>query len=703
MTKFLYSGNDAVSPDGFLVSPPKFLKENTYSSHMRIENIPDNFLGYLLPKESLSINLKSCLAQLGVEASVEELTLDKNKKTAEVSLLLTAYGPIASATLSLLQPGTFVAKLFAADNRRLVRTEDYLKRILHKKDRNGLPLLRLGTTHVHEEPDWQIIDGRLVAFIPLIPGVATYEQTIYGFLPFLAKALTKDNIPTRQFLSLYQTHVLAEAKVQPGNILLVKTHPLHIRTMFARVVQELLPKGFYHTTANILQPDTTASGDIYEFYGQSDEIIEKVPLEFFTIEPSKEHSFFCYRDTLQKKLENFDNLISIFNTYPDSEDRRQRKAIFICKGSDLESIDSSDWILGKQDSQSPKFLKDMPLSTAEEYLKDQPCYPFLQAIESGKITSQGVLITEYFPSTLLKGMLLSYYVRHQLKQIYFRKPSQSQGEYFSDRDRAMLLDLYTFGISVFWVDETTNTILKYVKRRGKEAGMFLPPEREQEFLDAVFFGIYGSNMIVGDFESEITSLMNSLLKMRKNTLHPLLSKTRPLAMVTGGGPGAMESGNRVARTLNILSCANVMDFEKPGNAAGVQPANTFIDAKMTYRLGELIERQDHFHLDFPIFLTGGVGTDFEMALEVVSLKTGRKLPSPVILFGVPEYWEQKLSSIYSVNLESGTIKGSEWISNCLFCVQTAQQALEVYEKFFQGVLPIGPNYPAHQKGFVSVK
>ncbi|WP_213357978.1 LOG family protein [Chlamydiifrater phoenicopteri] len=702
MTKFLYSGNDAISPDGYLVSPPKFLQGNSYSSHVRIENIPENFLGYSLPKESLSMNLKSCLAQLGIEASAENISLDRNTNSAEISVLFTAYGPIASAALSLLQPGTFVAKLFAADDRRLVRNEDYLQRILHAEDRNGLPLLRLGTTFSHEKPDWQIIDGRLVAFIPLIPGVTTYEKTIYGFLPFLAKALTKDNIPTRKFLALYQTHVLADAKLQPDNILLVKTLPLHIRTMFARVVQELLPKGFRHTAANILQPDTTASGDIYEFYGESNEVINKVPLEFFTIEPAKEHSFFYYRDTLQKKLENFNNLISIFDTYPDAYGQRKRKATFICKGSELYSLSSSDWILGRQDSMSPNFLKEMPLDTAEEYLKNQPCYPFLQAIESGKITSQGVLITEYFPSTLLKGMLLSYYVRTQLKQIYFRNPSQSQGQYFSDRDRAMLLDLYTFGISVFWVDETTKTILKYVKRKGKEAGMFLPPEREQEFLDATFFGVYGSNMIVGNFESEITSLMNSLLEIKKTILHPLLSKTRPLAMVTGGGPGAMESGNRVARTLNILSCANIMDFETSGNTAGAQPTNMFIDAKMTYRLGELIERQDHFHLDFPIFLMGGVGTDFEMALEVVSLKTGRKQPSPVILFGSPEYWERKLSSIYAVNLDSGTIKGSEWISNCLFCVQTARQALDVYEKFFQGILPIGPNYPAYPKGFVIV-
>lgn len=52
------------------------------------------------------------------------------------------------------------------------------------------------------------------------------------------------------------------------SLLLVKTLPLHIRTVFGKVIDEFLSDGYRHTTANLLQPDTQASGDIYEFYGK---------------------------------------------------------------------------------------------------------------------------------------------------------------------------------------------------------------------------------------------------------------------------------------------------------------------------------------------------------------------------------------------------------------------------------------------------
>jgi predicted Rossmann-fold nucleotide-binding protein len=114
----------------------------------------------------------------------------------------------------------------------------------------------------------------------------------------------------------------------------------------------------------------------------------------------------------------------------------------------------------------------------------------------------------------------------------------------------------------------------------------------------------------------------------------------------------------------------------------------------------LIERQAEFHLDFPIFLMGGIGTDFEFTLEEVSRKVGSAPAHPILLFGTPEYWEQKITPRFRCNLEHGTIKGSEWISNCFYCIQNAKQGLEVYRQFFSGELPIGKDGPVFEKGFV---
>ena len=123
---------------------------------------------------------------------------------------------------------------------------------------------------------------------------------------------------------------------------------------------------------------------------------------------------------------------------------------------------------------------------------------------------------------------------------------------------------------------------------------------------------------------------------------------------------------------------------------------------MTYRLDRLVERQAEFNLDFPIFLHGGIGTDFEYCLEEVRRKIGSSQATPVLLFGTKDYWSDKITSRFKRNLMEGTIVGSEWVSNCFFCVSNAKAALKVYKHYFEGTLRIGKGEPYYEDGFVIV-
>jgi hypothetical protein len=339
----------------------------------------------------------------------------------------------------------------------------------------------------------------------------------------------------------------------------------------------------------------------------------------------------------------------------------------------------------------------------QRYIEQQADYPFLKSIEDGLITSQGILLTRYFPSPLMKRLLLSDLVQKCLKGIYFKYPSLAYGNFFSHEDRSMLLDLAKFGIPVYWVDENSGNVLQYVPKPGKDTGMFVPEDKIDTFIKSTSFGIYGSTLLHGNFEDELATLLRGITAMRSEFNHPLLNAETPIALVTGGGPGLMEVGNRAAKRVGILSCANIVDFRNSSNLnIQEQKQNPYIEAKMTYRLDKLVERQSEFNLDFPIILTGGYGTDFEQCLEEVRRKVGSVAPTPVLLFGHPDYWRAKITSRFHCNQESKTITGSEWVSNCFYCVTNAEQGLKVYRHFFSSTLSIGPEYPPYPEGFATV-
>lgn len=693
---------DLVTPDGPITSITP-VDSSTAEAIVFIEHISPLFVGFQIDKEKVLFNIKSTLAQIGIDGVSKSIVIDQKHRCAEVHLTIKAIGPLAAEMLKYLQPGCIIGKLFAADERRRVRNPEYLSRMFGRSDRWGKPLLSLGGMHGSDELILDKVDGRTVAFLSLQNGRVVYDDSIHGFLPTMAKALTA-GLPIRDLLRLHQqwkSH--APRNVDENEILLVKTLPLHIRTVFGKVVDELLTPGYHHTSANILQPDTQASGDIYELYGNSKREITDIPLEFYTLEPYREHVFFSDRDQLQASLEDSKALFKAFDTAPLPKDNSA--AVFVVKGQQLLNLKPEDWVVREIR------MHDFPgLSQGvrqglmvERYIEQQPSYPFLKAINDGQITSQGVLLTRFFPSPLMKRMLLGDTVQRSLKGIYFQHPSSSHQDFFSAEDRALLHDLEKFAIPVYWVDHLTGKILKYAQKPDRDSGMFVPLNSVDKYLKSTMFGIYGSNLLEGQFETELTQLMKGVLELRSQVNHPLLNKDTPLSLITGGGPGAMAVGNLVAKELGILSCANIVDFtQKDNTIVNEQKQNPYVEAKMTYRIDKLVERQAEFNLDFPIFLVGGIGTDFEQTLEEVRRKVGASFATPILIFGTDDYWTKKITSRFQCNMESGTIKGSEWISNCFYCVQTAAQGLKIYEQYFKNTLPIGKNGPIYKEGFVAV-
>ena len=696
---------DLVSPDG-KITKLKRINPNQVLATIFIENIDPSFVGFQLPIQDIHFNLKSTLAQVGIESTQSEISLDNKAYCAEVNTFLTNISPLSSELLKLITIGAKIGKLFAMDERRKVRNPDYLSRMFGRSTREGKPLLSLGGFHGSQELILDKIDGYAVAYLSLQKGVVVYEDAIRGLFPTIAKSLCFD-VSIRNLLALHQQlNVSTPRTVKKNQLLLVRTLPLHIHSVFAKVVDRLLLKGFHHTAASILQPDTSHSGDIYEFYGNSEKELTDIPLEFYTLEPYREHIFFVDRDHLQTSLEDEKVLFNAFKKAP--KPITKKASVFIVKDTELKKMSEKDWIV--KDTWQHEFpglsQNERQALMVNRYIQQQPCYPFLKKIEDGTITSQGILLTRYFPSPLIKQMLLTRKIQHHIKRIYFQYPSKSHGGFFSQDDRNLLQDLEKFGLPVYWVDPVSENVLKYVTRQEHQSGMFVPIKYITDFLNSTVFGVYGSNLLKGNFQKELEVLLKGILNLRVQVNHPLLCSNTPLALVTGGGPGVMKMGNQIAQKLKILSCANIVDFTSEfqyyNETINEQKQNPYIDAKMIYSVKKLVERQAEFHLDFPIFLMGGVGTDFEFSLEEVRRKVGSVAITPCLLFGACKYWENKISQRFQCNKKSGTIKGSEWISNCFFNIKTAEEGLIVYEHFFKNTLKIGPDYPHYDRGFVKV-
>ena len=139
MESYLASAHfDLVTPDGVIQ------KISGRKASVLIEGISPAFVGYDIDRSLISFNLKSALAQIGVDATMTGLQLNRSRAVAEVELELFGIAELAKKMLPLLQPGAHIGKLFAADDRRRVRNPHYLTRMFGRSDRFGNPLLSLG-------------------------------------------------------------------------------------------------------------------------------------------------------------------------------------------------------------------------------------------------------------------------------------------------------------------------------------------------------------------------------------------------------------------------------------------------------------------------------------------------------------------------------------------------------------------------------
>lgn len=148
----------------------------------------------------------------------------------------------------------------------------------------------------------------------------------------------------------------------------------------------------------------------------------------------------------------------------------------------------------------------------------------------------------------------------------------------------------------------------------------------------------------------------------------------PVFVVTGGGPGIMEAGNRGA-------------YEAGGKSIGLnivlpheQRPNPYITPELCFRFHYFALRKMHFLMRSIalVCFPGGYGTLDELFETLTLVQTGKSRRRPILLFG-REFWSRLIN--IDLLLDTGMISPGD--ENLFHYVETAEQAWALLEAEYE--------------------
>lgn len=164
----------------------------------------------------------------------------------------------------------------------------------------------------------------------------------------------------------------------------------------------------------------------------------------------------------------------------------------------------------------------------------------------------------------------------------------------------------------------------------------------------------------------------------------------PLHVVTGGGPGIMEAGNRGAHEVGGPSIG--LNIVLPHE----QAPNPYITPELCFQFHYFALRKMHFVMRSVavVCFPGGFGTLDELFETLTLMQTGKSRRRPILLVG-RAFWEKLIDLQHLV--DTGMISPGD-----VHLVQYAETAEEVWERLndhygFEAAEPAEPGAGAHEE------
>ena len=155
-------------------------------------------------------------------------------------------------------------------------------------------------------------------------------------------------------------------------------------------------------------------------------------------------------------------------------------------------------------------------------------------------------------------------------------------------------------------------------------------------------------------------------------------------IITGGGPGIMEAGNRGAHLAGGTSVGLNIDlpFE--------QHDNPYIDEDKSLDFDYFFVRKVMFvkYSQGFVVLPGGFGTLDELFEAITLIQTNKIGKFPIILVGT-EFWAGLIEWVKGAVLQAGNISASDL--DLIHMVDTETEVVEIIDAFYKGNM-LSPNF-----------
>jgi uncharacterized protein (TIGR00730 family) len=187
---------------------------------------------------------------------------------------------------------------------------------------------------------------------------------------------------------------------------------------------------------------------------------------------------------------------------------------------------------------------------------------------------------------------------------------------------------------------------------------------------------------VSIFGSARTKPDNEFYKMAEEVAAKLVR--HGYGVITGGGPGIMEAGNKGAKKQNGKSVG--LNIELPHE----QGSNIYIDPDKLISFDYFFVRKVMFvkYSQGFVVMPGGFGTLDELFEAITLIQTNKIGRFPIVLVG-REFWSGLIDWIKSSMLAAGNISATDL--DLINIVDTPTEAVKVIDEFYSKYL-LSPNF-----------